>query len=179
MRNMISIWHTMQNTFFFSRGFLLVFQVVVLCAAGDVLWHVLAFIYLPFLPFQCFLYSGMVLITVLLCVAGLCGSTKRPLTRSHWLICSFNLSLCHSSVFLIYIHSHPITPPLPRLISFHTFSLFLLSLFSLTTPSTYIYLTLTGIYCSCILCLFWACITVVNLSMRATWSGMSFVTLII
>lgn len=111
----------MQNTFF--KSFLFVFQVVVLRAARDVLRHVFAFICLSFLSFQCFLYSGMVLITVLLCVAGLCGSTMRPLTRSHWLMRSFTPSLCHSSVFLIYIHSHPITPPLKRPISFHTFSL--------------------------------------------------------
>lgn len=45
-------------------------------------------------------------------------------------------------------------------------SLFLLSLFSLTTPSIHINLTLTGIYCSCISCLF--CITVVNLLMRTS-----------
>ncbi len=53
----------------------------------------------------------------------MCGWTLWSLTRSHWLMRSINPSLCHSSVFLIYIHSHPIIPPLKRLISFHTFSI--------------------------------------------------------
>ncbi len=114
MRNMICRWHPMQNIFF--KSFLFVFQVEVLRAARDVLWHVFALICLPFLSFPLFWdgpnYSS-----------PMCGWTLWSLTRSHWLMRSFNPSLCHSSVFLIYIHSHPITPPLKRLISFHTFSI--------------------------------------------------------
>lgn len=96
-----------------------------------------------------FLYSGMVLITVLLCVAGLCGSTKRPLTRSHWLIHSTKVEafimslLCISDLHPFTSHSSSYSYSTTKA-DFSLLSLFLLSLFSLTTPSTHINLTFTA-----------------------------------
>lgn len=79
---------------------------------------------------------------------------------THPLACSPNLSLCHSSAVLIYIHSHSLL--LPKMISV-PLSLSL-SLLRFSTLSTHINLTLTGICCShSCSCLFWACITVIGL----------------